>query len=98
MAEEAYFGIAIEISTELQRRQVQDVIKRNTDAWWHEMPDFWLVKGKSAEAWRGLLGSIFPTVGSGKLIVVKIDTASSDTWASRAKFTDSALRWLNENL
>jgi len=98
MPEPAY-AIIIEPSTDLQRDQVQDLIKRTTDDWWHGMPDVWLVLGKNATEWRDLVGPIFPTVGSGKLLVLKLDTdASISRWAFRAVFPESTQQWLKEHL
>lgn len=98
MAKRPVFGIVIEASSPLQREQVQAAIKAQDVGWWHNVGDFWLVTGKSAVEWRDLLGPIFPTPASGKLLVVKIDADAPVTWAYRGQFSDSSDEWLKKHL
>jgi hypothetical protein len=88
------FAIAIEASTDLQRKQVQAAVKQHAELWWHGLADLWLVVGRSASEWRDLIGPIFPTVGSGKVIVLRLGPA----WASRGKLSDTETEWLHENV
>jgi len=98
MPDSAY-AILIEPSTDLQRDQVQELIKTSTENWWHGMPDVWIVLGKKAGEWKDLVRPIFPTEESGKVLVLKIDNAPNiSSWAYRAFFPDSTRKWLHDNL
>jgi hypothetical protein len=93
------FAIVIETTTELQREQVQATVKANATSWWHGMADLWFVRGKSARAWRDLVGPIFPTASTGKVVVFKVDNQSpGSNWAYRARFPASTKKWIQENL
>lgn len=94
---EAIFAIAIDRATPLQREQVQEIVSKQAEKWWHGFADLWLVSGKSAVEWRDLVGVIFLR-GDGNVLVLKIDTASQHTWASRASWSDSQREWLYESL
>jgi hypothetical protein len=91
------YAIVIEPSHPLQREQVQEIVKANAETWWHGIADLWFVTGKSAKEWRDSVGVVFP-IGSGKVIVVKVDVDSAGTWAFRGAFSPSEKTWLRENL
>jgi hypothetical protein len=93
------FVIAVEVSTSLQRDQIQAFIKQEADSWWHGLADLWLVTGKSAEEWRNLLRVFFPNKGTGSLLVLKLDPGPSVVWSWRSwTFTESQKKWIEENV
>jgi len=95
--ENAYV-VAIEPTSPIQRDQVQGFIKKEAEDWWHGIADLWIVTGKSAAEWRDALKIFFPQ-GSGSLLVLKIDTNSSGTWALTSSiFSASQRKWIRENL
>ncbi len=88
------FAIAINRASSLQREQVQDIVAKQADLWWHGFADLWFVVGKSAKEWRDLVGPIF--LRDGAVLVFKAYTDRS--WASRASWSDSQKDWLHKNL
>ena len=93
------YAIVVEVSTPLQRDQIQAFIKEEADSWWHGLADLWLVTGKTAEEWRNALRAFFPKKGTGNLLVLKVDAAAPASWSWRSwTFTESQKKWLSENL
>jgi hypothetical protein len=93
------FAIYIEPAEQVQREQVHALILENANDWWHGMEDLWLVVGARASYWRDLLGAIFPTTTSGRILVLKLDTAPNEgRWAYRATFGESGQQWIEEKL
>lgn len=90
-------AIVVEVSTALQRDQIQAFIKEEAESWWHGLADLWLVTGKSPQGWRNSLRAFFPKKGTGSLIVLTIDTSAHTSWRSWT-FTESQKKWLKENL
>ncbi len=96
-AEGPYFAIVINRSTPEQRAQAHEIVKANTDSWWHGFGDLWLVRGKSASEWRDLVGVALQAVPSG-VLVLRIADPGLPRWAYRAKLADSAAEWLKDEL
>jgi hypothetical protein len=93
------YAIAVEVSTALQRDQIQAFIKQEADSWWHGLADLWLVTGKSAEEWRDSLRAFFPKKGTGNLLILKIDSEATGSWSWRSwTFTESQKKWIAENI
>jgi hypothetical protein len=92
------FAIFIEPADEVQRAQVQSLVVEHSAEWWHGMEDLWLVVGGTAGGWMNLLGPLFPTVPSGRLMVLKVDADADGTWAYRATFGESGQQWIEQNL
>jgi len=91
------FAIVINRATAQQRAQVHEIVKSNADGWWHGFGDLWIVRGKSVEGWRDLVGIAFSAVPSG-VIVLRIADPGVPRWAYRAKLSDSAADWLRKEL
>jgi hypothetical protein len=91
-----WFVIAINQATAAQREQVHEIVKASTGTWWHAFADAWIVQGRTAGEWRDLVGEPF-RLGPGGVIVLKVDDAGA-TWAYRAQMSDTARKWLRDNL
>jgi hypothetical protein len=85
--------IILDSINDFQRGQVHQIVKSNTERWWHWFPDVWIVVAdRGTEFWRDLIGEVVPTVGSGSVLVMHVDAR----WAGFG--TPEEFAWLDEIL
>jgi len=76
---------------DFQRGQVHQLVKSNTDRWWHQFPDVWIVTGQDSAFWRDQITEVLPSGGrQGSVLVVE----AGGKWSSYG--THEQFDWLEE--
>lgn len=90
MPTKSVFVIVVDDVTSLQRDRIHELVKTNTDDWWHELKDLWIVTGRTAAAWRDLVDPVLKGQRS-PAVVLKVAAREGGRWA-----TSGALPGLSE--
>jgi hypothetical protein len=78
------------------RDAVQDLVKQNTDVWWHQMPDLWIVEGDSPKVWRDRIRSLLIAGGGGVDVLVLPLPPEGRSYAAYGPSPKSGFDWLRE--
>jgi hypothetical protein len=98
MSDDPLFAIFVNRVTAEQREQIHEIIKEHANyGWWHGFADLWIVVGKTATAWRDLVGEVTVYPPSG-VLVVKVSSDEKGVWASRSTLSESNREWIKRYL
>lgn len=75
---------------DFERGQAHQIVKSNTDRWWHQFPDVWIVTGHTLGFWRDRMREVIPVEGRGAVLVLEAGVGWS-AFGTRAQFD-----WLQE--
>lgn len=74
------FVIAVDGIDNTQRTLMHSWIKSQTEEWWHQLPDVWVVVGRTAKFWRdGLQPFTLPTT---QILVMGLKGTPGERWAT----------------
>ena len=92
------FAIVADGVTPEQREAMHEAIKAASHrGWWHHFGNLWIVRGLSATEWRNTVREPVRG-GAASVVVLKIDTDDSGTWAWFGANAEKACRWLHDYL
>jgi hypothetical protein len=78
-----------------QNKLIHEAVKENSEVWWHEFENTWIIKGGGDVAkWRDRLSVIVSLPGC-QLLVMGLPTMGARSWAGR--MAASRIEWLKEN-
>jgi hypothetical protein len=91
---EGWLLVVAQSIDDTQRTLMHELIKSDSDEWWHGFPDVWMVRGDSAEAWRERLGVFVPR-GPSAVLVFQMPDEGGRAWSARG--VKSGWEWLTEH-
>jgi len=95
MADTNMHIIVLQGGAPAHREAVQAIVKVHGEGWWHNLPDVWVVGGKTVTYWRDL---ITPTLrlSSATVLVLRLpDKGGPRNWAAGGKAANSKnMNWL----
>jgi hypothetical protein len=72
MSDDSYVVLTYGLN-DFERGQIHQLMKSNSEHWWHQYPDVWIVKGgTSGDFWRDLVIPVLPQRGRGSVLVMKL--------------------------
>jgi len=92
----SFFAISVDRATQNELNEVQELIKKNANGWWHRHASFWVVGGLQASQWRDL---IKPALVSGaSVLVLALPTTEKDrNWSFSGPSATAKCKWFHDN-
>ena len=76
---------------------IQKIVKENSNGWWHQFENVWIVNGRSAAKWRDLAKAGL-VAGPSSILVLKMpDSSIGVRWSFVGPNSKKITRWLHDN-
>ncbi len=63
-----------------QRSQIHEVVKRDGEDWWHQLPDVWVVKGGELATWQRSM-KVIASIGNSAILTLALKPTPGARWA-----------------
>jgi|GEM_PF-2358631 len=78
-----------------RREVVHELVKAKADGWWHNMPNIWIVGGKTSEFWRDELHPVIAGTGASILVMRLPRDLAERRWAFQGPNAKTKTDWLH---
>ena len=79
-----------------ERSAIHAIVKENSDGWWHQYADTWIVNGTSASRWRDLVKPALKP-GPSSVMVIRLPDSDDRKWAYFGPKAEQRGKWLHSN-